>query len=55
MNYSKKLYIFITLLIVPSINALDLYYPNEVWEETSPESQNVDSVKVQKLIDFESC
>ena len=52
MNHIKKLYIFITLLIVPSINALDLYYPNEVWEETSPESQNVDSVKVQKLIDL---
>ena len=52
MNYTKKLYIFITLLTVPSINALDLYYPNEVWEETSPESQNVDSVKVQKLIDL---
>ena len=50
MNYTKKLYIFITLLTVPSINALDLYYPNEVWQETSTESQKDDSVKVQKLI-----
>ena len=52
MNHSLKMYIFTILFFISSVNSSEVYYPNETWEVASPESQNVKSTRVQKLIDM---
>jgi CubicO group peptidase (beta-lactamase class C family) len=46
------MYIFTILFFISSVNSSEVYYPNETWEVASPESQNVKSTRVQKLIDM---
>ena len=52
MTSTHKFFIFINSIFLVSISSSDVYYPEDVWELSSPESQNVDSEKVNKLINL---
>ena len=52
MNHSLKMYIFTIVFFISSVNSSEVYYPNDTWEVVSPESQNINSSRVQKLIDM---
>jgi len=52
MNRSLKIYIFTIVFFISSVNSSEVYYPSDTWEVVSPESQNVESTRVQKLIDM---
>ena len=52
MNHSLKMNIFIIIFFISSVNSSEVYYPNDTWEVVSPESQNINSSRVQKLIDM---
>ena len=52
MNHSLKMYIFTIVFFISSVNSSEVYYPNDTWEVVSPESQNIKSSRVQKLIDM---
>ena len=52
MNHSLKIKIFIIIFFISSVNSSEVYYPNDTWEVVSPESQNINSSRVQKLIDM---
>ena len=52
MNHSLKMYIFTIVFFISSVNSSEVYYPNDTWEVASPESQNIKSSRVQKLIDM---
>ena len=52
MNYSLKLYICTIIFFISFVNSSEVYYPNDTWEVASPESQNVKSKRVEKLIDM---
>ena len=52
MNHSLKMYIFTIVFFISSVNSSEVYYPSDTWEVVSPESQNVKSTRVQKLIDM---
>ena len=52
MASTHKFFIFINAIFLVSISSSDVYYPEDVWELSSPESQNVDSEKVNKLINL---
>jgi CubicO group peptidase (beta-lactamase class C family) len=45
-------YLLIPLFFGASISASDTYYPSGEWQKTSPESQSIDQVKVNKIIDL---
>jgi CubicO group peptidase (beta-lactamase class C family) len=45
-------YLLIPLFFAASISASDTYYPSGEWQKTSPESQSIDQVKVNKIIDL---
>ena len=44
--------LLIPLFFAASISASDTYYPSGEWQKTSPESQSIDQVKVNKIIDL---
>ena len=52
MNHSLKMYIFTIVFFISTVNSSEVYYPNDTWEVVSPESQNIKSSRVQKLIDM---
>jgi len=52
MTSTPKLLIFFNVIFLTSLSSSDLYYPENIWELSSPESQNVDSEKVNKLINL---
>ena len=52
MTSTHKFLIFFNVIFLTSLSSSDLYYPENIWELSSPESQNVDSEKVNKLINL---
>ncbi|MDA9133735.1 hypothetical protein N9J53_01890 [Gammaproteobacteria bacterium] len=52
MTSTPKFLIFFNVIFLASLSSSDMYYPENVWELSSPESQNVDSEKVNKLINL---
>ena len=45
-------FIFIIIFISFSSKGQNLYFPGKLWEEKSPESQGIDSKKLDKAIEF---
>jgi len=52
MSFVHKLYILYTFIFVVSLTSDNLYFPSDEWEIVTPESQNINSAKVQKIIDL---
>lgn len=52
MSFAHKLYILYTFVFVVSLTSDNLYFPNDEWKIVTPESQNINSAKVQKIIDL---
>ena len=52
MSFVHKLYILYTFIFVVSLTSDNLYFPSDEWKIVTPESQNINSAKVQKIIDL---
>ena len=52
MSFAHKLYILYTFIFVVSLTSDNLYFPSDEWKIVTPESQNINSAKVQKIIDL---
>jgi len=52
MSFAHKLYILYTFIFVVSLTSDNLYFPSDEWKIVTPESQNINSAKVQKIIDM---
>ena len=52
MSFAHKLYILYTFVFVVSLTSDNLYFPSDEWKIVTPESQNINSAKVQKIIDL---
>ena len=52
MVSTNKFLILFNLIFLVSISSSEMYYPENIWELSSPESQNVDSERVNKLINL---
>ena len=52
MSFAHKLYILYTFIFVVSLTSDNLYFPSNEWKIVTPESQNINSAKVQKIIDL---
>ena len=52
MSFAHKLYILYTFIFIVSLTSDNLYFPSDEWKIVTPESQNINSAKVQKIIDL---
>ena len=52
MVSTNKFLILFNLLFLVSISSSEMYYPENIWELSSPEGQKVNSDKVNKLINL---